>query len=93
MLTPKPILFLALIYVGAYFGGKSWNLPLLLRVGKHYADEFGRLVKLAVTIQYLQTSNLDSASIMAQLRAIAEEAKANLELARRGTQCASWWSG
>ena len=52
----------------------------ILRIGRHYADEFGKLIKLAVTIQYRRASNLDSAPIMTQLRAIAEEARANLEL-------------
>jgi hypothetical protein len=52
----------------------------ILRIGKHYADEFAKLVKLAATFQYLQTSNLDSAPVLAQLPTIAEEAGANLEL-------------
>ena len=51
-----------------------------LRIGQHYADQFARLVKLAATIQYMQASSLDSTPIVAQLRSVAEEARANLEL-------------
>lgn len=51
-----------------------------LRIGQHYADEFARVARLAETIQDLPASNLDSTSMLAQLRDIAEEARSNLQL-------------
>lgn len=51
-----------------------------LRIGQYYADIFAKLVKLATTIQDHQTSNLDSTPDVAQLRTVAEEGRAELEL-------------
>ncbi|CAE6862241.1 hypothetical protein R75461_08044 [Paraburkholderia nemoris] len=65
-----------------------------LRIGQHYADLFAKLVKLAATIQYMQVSNLDSTPLVTQLRSVAEEARANLELEldRLRERCNGWIS-
>lgn len=52
----------------------------ILLIGQYYADVFANLATLATTIQHHQASNLDSASDVAQLRTLAEGARAELEL-------------
>ncbi|WP_233835837.1 hypothetical protein [Paraburkholderia sp. ZP32-5] len=51
-----------------------------LLAGQYYADVFAKLVELATTIQDCQASNLDSMPVVAQLRTIAEEGRAELAL-------------
>ncbi|NPT53798.1 hypothetical protein GNZ13_04010 [Paraburkholderia sp. 5N] len=51
-----------------------------LSIGQHYAGAFAKLVKLTVTIQYMQASNLDSTPVVAQLRNMAEDARSGLQL-------------
>lgn len=51
-----------------------------LRIGQYYAQQFDRLAVLAATIQVLADSGADSSPLLEQLRELAEEAGANLQL-------------
>jgi site-specific recombinase XerC len=51
-----------------------------LLAGQYYADVFAKLVELAAKIQDHQASNLDSTPVVAQLRTVAEEGRAELAL-------------